>query len=306
MDVSIIIVNYNTKKLLIDCIESIIEKTFDINYEIIVVDNNSPESPKNDLLRLFPNLIYYQSLSNVGFGNANNLGVTISTGKYLLFLNSDTLLINNAVKIFFDFWQNNSDMGIGALGGNLFHDNLSPNFSYAAHFPSLKAIIYYRARFYKFFNLDFFNDTGVIKKVAFVIGADLFITKDLFINVGGFDPKIFMYNEDCDLQYQLSKYNLNIFNLPDAKIIHKQGSSSTSKQKLIMEVTSYNYFFNKNFNRTTSFFYLIIELIFSFIFFVFGIVLFKKRLINNYSNLFIYIIKSFLKLLNYPPIIKFL
>lgn len=293
MDVSIIIVNYNTKQLLLNCIESVIEKTEDIKYELIVIDNNSTDSPEEELKLKFRNIIYYQSPNNVGFGNANNLGASLASGKFLFFLNSDTLLINNAIKILFDFWINTKNSKIGALGGNLYHKDFSPNFSYAMHFPSLIAIFLYRARYFKLFKLDCFNLTKLVKKVSFVIGADLFISKEIFNHYGGFDPNIFMYNEDCDLQFQLVNDGLEIFNIPSAQIIHLQGSSSNTKQKLIMEVTSFYYYFKKNISNFQAVLYLLVELTFCVIFTLFGLLSFNNKILKNYSTLLRFIVSMF-------------
>jgi len=108
MDVSIIIVNYNTLGLTSDCIESIVDKTSDLEYEIILVDNASTDSSKA-VFSQDPRVRYIYSDRNLGFGRANNLGIREATGRYLFFLNSDTILLNNAVKYFFDFCEKNPD-----------------------------------------------------------------------------------------------------------------------------------------------------------------------------------------------------
>ena len=99
MDVSIIIVNYNTKKLTSDCINSIYEKTTGIRFEVIVVDNNSSDGSQ-DLFFFDFRIKFVEAGENLGFGKANNKGVEIASGKYVFFLNSDTILVNNAVKLF--------------------------------------------------------------------------------------------------------------------------------------------------------------------------------------------------------------
>lgn len=96
MDVSIIIVNYNTEKLILECLDSIYGETYDIEYEIIVVDNNSPRLPT--VLKEDKRIKYIHSEINLGFGNANNLGAKFAEGKFLFCLNPDTRLVNNAIK----------------------------------------------------------------------------------------------------------------------------------------------------------------------------------------------------------------
>jgi GT2 family glycosyltransferase len=97
MDVSITIVNYNTKDLLKQCIESVFEKTQDVEFEIIVVDNASSDGSQQMVKELFPKVTLIESPENLGFGRANNLGNKVAKGKYLFILNSDTILIENSI-----------------------------------------------------------------------------------------------------------------------------------------------------------------------------------------------------------------
>ena len=122
IDVSIIIVNYNTCELTKQCIDSVFEKTSGISFEVIVVDNDS----KDDSIKVLSQdsrVNFIESGANLGFGRANNLGIKHSTGKYVFFLNSDTLLLNNAVKKFWDFATTHSSFAIGALGCQLVDEN---------------------------------------------------------------------------------------------------------------------------------------------------------------------------------------
>ncbi|OAV69362.1 putative glycosyl transferase [Bacteroidales bacterium Barb4] len=96
--VSIIYVNYKTSRLVIDSINSVKKFTKDTDYEIIVVDNNSGDNPREAITEAHPDVIYIQSPENVGFGKANNLGMEYATGDYIWFLNPDTILRNNSVK----------------------------------------------------------------------------------------------------------------------------------------------------------------------------------------------------------------
>jgi hypothetical protein len=294
MDVSIIIVNYNTTQLLINCIESIIKCTNNLVYEIIVVDNNSKEKPQNIIFNMYPEVIYVQSEINLGFGKANNLGVKNANGEFVFLLNSDTILINNAIWELHNFYNKNNHLNIGALGGNLFDKLGNPNFSYSIYFPSLINIILYRSRIFRFFKLESFNKSNQYKIVSIIIGADLFIKKELFEKIGGFDPNIFMYIEDGDLQFQIKKLNLKIINVPTAQITHLQGSSSSSFDRLKMEVTSYNYYFKKNHSILYSKIYLIIEVIFTCITVLFAVSTRSKMLKSNYNNLLKFIIDDLL------------
>lgn len=105
MDVSVIIVNYNTLDLTRNCLKSIYEQTKDINFEVIVSDNGSVDGSIEMIRQDFPQVVLIENNANLGFGAANNRGLKIARGKYILYLNSDTLLQNNVVKIFYDYWE---------------------------------------------------------------------------------------------------------------------------------------------------------------------------------------------------------
>ena len=105
MDVSIILVNYNTKELTGDCIKSVYELTRDISYDIFVVDNASSDGSVQMIKEEFPAVKLIESPENLGFGRANNLAIKQSEAKYCFLLNTDTVLVNNAVKILFDFME---------------------------------------------------------------------------------------------------------------------------------------------------------------------------------------------------------
>ena len=129
IDVSIIIVNYNTCELTKQCIDSVFKKTSGISFEVIVVDNDS----KDDSIKVLSQdsrVNFIESGANLGFGRANNLGIKHSRGKYVFFLNSDTILLNNAVKMLFDFMDAHKELNVGALGTILLDGNHNRTHSY--------------------------------------------------------------------------------------------------------------------------------------------------------------------------------
>ena len=139
MDVSIIIVNYKTPELVVECIRSIREKTTGISYEIIIVDNDS----KDNSLEIFSteldeDIKVVVANENLGFGKANNLGAQHATGKYLFLLNSDTLLINNAIQILYQYIEKNNHIGV--VGGNLFTSDMKASPSFAMQFDDLDSV----------------------------------------------------------------------------------------------------------------------------------------------------------------------
>jgi len=294
MDVSIIIVNYNTSELLKDCLLSLIEKTEGLTYEVIIVDNASVDDSIDMLRENFPNIVLIASKENLGFGKANNLGANYAKGKYLFLLNTDTLLINNAINILFKFMENNCDIGV--CGGNLYHKDGQPNYSYSLRFPSLFTIFFYR------FHLTWlipsmqenFNSTSQSKEVAIIIGADYFIRKNIYDRLGGFDPKYFMYIEDGDLSYRVKNImNSPLFSVPDAKIVHIQGKSSNTDQKYFMEVQGYILYFNKFYSSSYVNAYLLLEIFNCFIKLSIYLVTFKIERVISTSHTFKFLTRNF-------------
>ena len=223
IDISIVIVNYNTWDLLLNCISSIYEKTFGVSFEIIVVDNNSLDGIPICALEKYPDVKYLYLDQNKGFGKANNEALKYTNGEYVCFLNPDTVLINNALLILFCYLQQNKNVGI--CGANLYTEQLNPNMSYA-NFPSLCkellsvfGVIRQKVEMSSVFN---FGSSKVID--GYISGADIFIRRNLLSNFA-FDPDFFMYYEDVELSYRIKKKGFEIHSVSDAKIIHLQGMS---------------------------------------------------------------------------------
>jgi GT2 family glycosyltransferase len=252
MDVSIVIVNYNTVNLIIDAVNSIIHKTQNVAYEIIVVDNNSSDNSKAILDKIFGNKISYIQLpENIGFGRANNEGAKIARGRHLFFLNPDTELLNNAVKILADFLDKNENVAV--CGGNLFDCDNRPTQSYGKIFPSafgdlnmMLGNFFLKMIYGKNYE---FNYTKKPTKVAYITGADLMIKKDIFESLSGFDADFFMYYEETELCYRIHRKYL-IVNIPDAKIRHLEGKSfSNTEKRERLKATSRKIFYTKTRNR---------------------------------------------------------
>ncbi len=233
-EVSIIIVNYNTLGLLRNCIQSIRKNVINTTYEIIIIDNNSSDDIY--LLNNEPgfdpsNLRLVKLPQNIGFGRANNEGISIAKGKYLLFLNPDTLMINDAVSILANYMSSNSN--IGACGGNLYDENLNPTRSYRRRFfdniwllDTLLLANY--AEKWRYGNSLYFNNTQTPISVSYIVGADLCVRKDLLQRIGGFNPGFFMYYEEIELCHRIMSEGLKIINVPAAKIQHLEGKSSSN------------------------------------------------------------------------------
>lgn len=182
MDVSVIIVNYKTSRLLVDAINSVFDKTEGISFEVIVVDNHSQDDSERIVHECYGNRVTYLPLAeNVGFGRANNEGLRIARGRNILFLNPDTLLINNAIKILSGCLDNHPDTG--AVGGNLYSPDGKPNVSFNRFFPSVfdetdQAMFRLLSRL-RFGRNGLFNYTGRLLEVGFIVGADLMVPRKI-------------------------------------------------------------------------------------------------------------------------------
>lgn len=237
--VSIIIVNYNTAEMLENCIASVKEKTIDLRYEIIVVDNNSEKGSLAYLQEKHPDIQFIFSENNLGFGRANNLGAATAKGKYLFLLNPDTLLLNNAALILYEYMERNPNTGI--CGGNMYKGDMSPASSYYdIDFLTLEyKIIFNRQRH------TGFNTTGATKEVNVIVGADLFISKSLFEEHKGFDPDFFLYFEEVELCHRIQKAEYKIISVPDAEIIHLQGGSAENKSEELNKWSYQEHWYSK-------------------------------------------------------------
>lgn len=222
---SIIIVNYKTKELTVDCVRSI-QQHFDNNaYEIIIVDNGSGDGSIDHLKNNLPGVTIIESQKNVGFGSANNMGAVKANGEYLLMLNSDTVIQGNILQKFVDFYSSHQDLKPGVVGsplideaGNVIHS--FGNFPYPLRL--LAGTCKDKAGTLKDINENYFASTKI------VVGADMFIKRYVFDEVNGFDENIFLYEEELELQYRLQKKGYTQFVINEKSIVHLEGKSSES------------------------------------------------------------------------------
>ena len=234
-DVSVILVNYNTKDLAKDCINSVYEKTSGIDFDIWVVDNASADGTCEMIEKEFPKVKLIKSNENLGFGMGNNLAIEKSDAKYVFLLNTDTILINNAIKVMFDFMEKKPNAG--ACGGNLYDKNDRHVHSYR-HLPTIKGKIVKTFFLKPFFSKEKteINDKGnnennEFKQVGYITGADLMMRKSVLEKIGGFDKDFFLYFEETELQFRIRKASFEIYILPDAKIYHLEGKSAKNRTK---------------------------------------------------------------------------
>ncbi len=240
MDVSVIIINYNTREMTSECIDSIIKNTEGISYEIILVDNASTDGSK-EFFDQDKRVRYIYSEENLGFGAGNNLGVKYAVGKYIFLLNSDTLILNNAIKMLFDFSESNPNPCI--CGGWLVDRAGKPNLSYVP-FPRMSYTEFIRS----FVEKDAELPINTLQRVDVVCGADMFMPISLFNEANGFDEFIFLYGEEVELQYRFKKAGYERILIPGPKILHYAGMSPKEKVDLTFMKNHY-YFLKKHMPR---------------------------------------------------------
>jgi GT2 family glycosyltransferase len=265
VQVSIIIVNYNCKNELPPCVQSIVDWTNGVNYEIILVDNASTDDSILLIKKLFPQIRIIENGKNLGFGAANNVGAQVANGEYLLLLNPDTILLNNAVKFFYDFALSNKHKNYGAIGGLLLNERMEPA-NIGGNFPSLLQLfsdLGFRV-FYKKYYQKNISLLGTIHTLAedhiidCICGADLFIEKKIFHKIGGFDEDYFLYYEDTDLCFRLVKAGYSNIICTKVSIQHLESVSIVdnradriNERKFIFFENGKQLFFKKSYGSKT-------------------------------------------------------
>lgn len=251
VDISIILVNFNTFNFTVNCINSIKENTRNISYEIIVVDNVSNDKDPNDLLLLFPEIKLICNSSNVGFAKANNIGIESANAEVVLLLNTDTYLINNAIELAYNEFVSNKKNG--ALTVHFTFPDGSFQQS-SNQFRTISSCLTYLFKINKFFkkkNMNYLNKQKVAHESDWISGA-FFMTKKEVINKLPFQKLhdfYFLYYEDVQWCYSIKKLGYKVSYFPKGEIVHiNKGSNSILDEKesykkkiLPSEIIFYNY-----------------------------------------------------------------
>lgn len=255
MKVSIILVNYNAAALIRQCLRSIYEQTKEILFEIIVVDNASSDDSRQVIRSEFSGVHLIESPENLGFSSGNNLGASAAKGRYLLFLNTDTLLFENSIRILAEYLD--AHPGVGAIGPKILFEDRYFQLS-AGQLPGLARefidkVVYSLARKWRKVIcplLEYRYNTT--KEVGWLTGACLMVRQSAFLQVNGFDEDLFMYFEDKDLCKRINVSGWQIMYYPLTSMIHLlAGSSGNVDKQKIKELyhTSQLYYYRKHLGR---------------------------------------------------------
>ncbi|MBZ0299055.1 MAG: glycosyltransferase family 2 protein [Anaerolineae bacterium] len=251
LDLSIIIVNWNTHQLLSDCLGSIQATAEDIQVEVIVIDNGSTDGSQAVIREHYPAIRLIENTDNPGFAGANNQGMAQAQGRYFLLLNSDTLVKPGTLQQALQFMDHTPEAGM--CGVKLLNPDGTFQASYA-NFPTLKA--------------EFLTATGLGPRlispyypsprpqssnqpheVDWIAGAFMLLRREVYEALGGMDTSYWMYSEETDWCYHIKRAGYKIYYLPEAAIIHIGGASTRQRrpQMRVQLVTSKLRFFAKNY-----------------------------------------------------------
>ena len=269
MILSVIIVNYNVKKLLKECLQSVMIASEDIETEVWVVDNNSSDGSVNMLQKDFPKVKLIANNNNPGFSAANNQAIKNSVGENILLLNPDTIVPKDTFKKCLKFINNTKNCG--ALGVYM-HDNVG-NFLQESKrglptpwvsFCKLSGLskLFCNSSFFNRYNLGFLN-SDENHNVDVLSGAFMWIRKSVVEKVGLFDETFFMYGEDIDLSYRIQKAGFENWYLGTVKILHYKGES-TNKYSYAHIKSFYGamrIFAKKHFSKSYPFYAIFIQLL---------------------------------------------
>ena len=238
-DVSIVIVSFNTRSVLRECLESIELESTGLQVEVAIVDNHSSDGSPEMIERDFPYVRLIRSEVNLGFGAANNAALEGCRGRYIVLLNSDAFLCPNSLRLAVQHMDANPKAGLG--GGRLVGRDYSWQPS-ARMFPSilsdLTVMTGLAARYPKSKFLGYFDrtwaDQSLASEVDWVPGAFSIVRAEVLDRVGFFDPAFFLYCEEVDLCRRIKAAGYQIWYWPDIKIIHIGGESSRQVKSLEM------------------------------------------------------------------------
>ena len=264
MQLSVIILNYNVRFFLEQCVASVQEALTNIDSEIIVVDNNSSDDSCEMIKMRFPNVNLIVNNSNLGFPKGNNIGVAAANGDYICILNPDTVVAADTFEKILAFAEKQKNLGIVGCklidgSGNFLPESkrgiptpfvaLTKIFGLYKLFPNWRLFNRYYAQHLSE------NETG---KVAILVGAFMIMKRDLYNEIGGFDENCFMYSDDIDLSYMALKSGKLNYYFHETSVIHYKGES-TVKDGLYMKRfrEAMKFFYNKHYKKAVEFVFFI-------------------------------------------------
>lgn len=263
MQVSIIIVNYNVRLLLEQCLISVRRATEKLQSEIIVVDNYSTDNSIEYLVPQFPDVVFISNKENTGFAKACNQGAKQASGKFLLFLNPDTIISENSIRECYNFFEKNNECG--AIGvrmingdGEFLRESKRGFPNPVASFNKLMGLskLFPRSKFFSTYYLEHIKEKEN-NLVPVLAGAFMMLNRKVWEIIKGFDESFFMYGEDIDLSYRVQKAGFKNYYLGSITITHLKGKSTIGNKKQIDHFYgAMKIFVNKHYSKKKSFLFI--------------------------------------------------
>ena len=232
MKLSIVIVNYNVKEFLTQCLDSIFKSQTQYDYEVIIVDNSSKDSGRDQICATFEHIIWVENIENVGFGRANNQGFSLAKGVYTLILNPDTVLQEDTIEKCVSYLIAHPKVGGLGIKGIDGSGQFLPESKRALPTPLVAlwkitglSSIFPKSSVFARYHLGHLSPEEN-HEVDILVGCFMMIPTKLLLSVGGFDPQYFMYGEDIDLSYELQKTGHKNIYFSESQIIHYKGEST--------------------------------------------------------------------------------
>jgi GT2 family glycosyltransferase len=232
LDLSIVIVNYNVKEFLTQCIDSIYKSKTSYSYEVIVVDNNSIDSGEESICEQFPSIRWINNSENIGFGKANNIGFESAKGQYTLILNPDTVVQSDTIEKCLNFLVGHPEVGGLGIQGIDGSGRFLPESKRSLPTPMVAfwkitglSSLFPKSPLFARYHLGHLNKNEN-HEVDILVGCFMMVPTELLRQVQGFDTRYFMYGEDIDLSYELQKTGKKNIYFSESRIIHYKGEST--------------------------------------------------------------------------------
>ncbi len=255
-DLSIVIVNWNTRALLAQCLRSAYDTTGDLDFEVIVVDNGSADSSVEMVRRDFPQAQIIANSENAGFARANNQALTTSQGRYLLLLNSDAALLPGTLSHMVQFMD--AQPATGIVGPQVLNPDGSFQSSYM-DFPNLLSELLLMTKLSRIVYGRYFpshspQQSQETRSVNWMQGACIMIRRETLDEIGGLDETFFMYSEEVDWCWRARQAGWAVYYLPEAKVLHWGGQSSSKApvKRRSLVYKSKLLFLDKHYGPTTA------------------------------------------------------
>lgn len=260
LDLSAVIVSWNVKELLRNCLESVYAQTRTISFEVFVVDNASSDGSAEMVEKEFPQVKLIKNEENLGFARANNQAIRQSRGKYILLLNPDTVLVGDALVNMVQFMDANRD--VGAVGPRILNPDKTVQLMCGRHFPTLLtelwdltrlSFLFPKSRIFGRALMSFWphNDT---REVDLLSGACMMVRRDTVDQAGLMDAQFFLFAEETDWCYRIKKERWKIYLNADAEVIHfwQQSVKRSLANTALMSRKSSHLFFMKHYGRLSA------------------------------------------------------